>query len=274
METVLTLEVPGGVVNDTTQNFEMDFSKDEYFKNLRLVSYDFTWSLEHGVIFWERPHRTAPHRSTYSIIVSSYRYRRFVFCFVRFIFFRISFFVSRPHFDATENLFHENYVVTAAFSKEPPATVCRKAGDGFPRTMLNDSEDDIKSLLNMRKEAAVSKLLTLLPLVRRVEAKMVLLKILPVFFGHAEVFNQNLKEVIYMTRMLLNHPLFVKEKSLFGAWFVRLLDASKRSAPRSSSNEGAQKVVAKNFVHKFVSIPGTDFVDPIGYAELDFFNSE
>lgn len=64
----------------------------------------------------------------------------------------------------------------------------------------------------MRKEAAVSKLLTLLPLVRRVEAKMVLLKILPVFFGHAEVFNQNLKEVIYMTRMLLNHPLFVKEK--------------------------------------------------------------
>lgn len=31
---------------------------------------------------------------------------------------------------------------------------------------------------------------------------------------------------------------------------------------------------AKNFVHKFVSIPGTDFVDPIGYAELDFFNSE
>lgn len=27
-------------------------------------------------------------------------------------------------------------------------------------------------------------------------------------------------------------------------------------------------------VHEFMILPGTDFVDPIGYAELDFFNSE
>ncbi|KAK7603646.1 hypothetical protein V9T40_003645 [Parthenolecanium corni] len=41
-----TLEVPGGVIYDTTQNFEMDFSKDQYFENPRLVSNDATWSFE------------------------------------------------------------------------------------------------------------------------------------------------------------------------------------------------------------------------------------
>ncbi|KAK7575894.1 hypothetical protein V9T40_012180 [Parthenolecanium corni] len=46
-ENLLTLEVPGGIIYDATQNFEMDYSKEQCFETPRLMSHEgATWSLE------------------------------------------------------------------------------------------------------------------------------------------------------------------------------------------------------------------------------------
>ncbi|KAK7590972.1 hypothetical protein V9T40_002585 [Parthenolecanium corni] len=43
-------QVPGGVIYDTIQNSEMDFSKDQYLENLRFVSYDATCFFEVNLV--------------------------------------------------------------------------------------------------------------------------------------------------------------------------------------------------------------------------------
>ncbi|XKL65554.1 hypothetical protein PGB90_008974 [Kerria lacca] len=147
----------------------------------------------------------------------------------------------------------------------------RKFMNNF-RVNANDPEF-VKNLLAMRKDKAIHKLLLLLPFINlpNDDLKQIYLKIMPVFLSYAEIFGVNLKESVELVCIIRGHSLFMNEKRLFDAWLDRLTNAYElavttdaRYLPKTKSNYSS--------ANRFTSISGTDLLDTIGYAELDFFN--
>lgn len=124
----------------------------------------------------------------------------------------------------------------------------------------------VKSLIFLKKEFAIEKLISLLPFLHSCSndrLKEAYMKSFPVVFGYAELNRVSIEQCLELISIIECHPFFKHERRLFNSWNARL--SSLLRVNRDHSYKSA------NTSNTFVNIPGTNLSDVIGYTDLDLF---